>query len=309
MSHWLMKVGELLSPLHEALRNHVTTYSGYIGADESPIQVRDLEKKGKTHRGFMWVYYDYGDKLVVFDYQKTRGHHHAHRILENFQGLLQTDGYGAYDIYDKKEKVIPLGCMAHARRYFFDAKQNDPQRSRFFLDRVAVLYQIERELAEQGATHEAILKRRQQDALPILEELKTWLIEQALDKTVLPKSSIGKAISYSLKRWHKLSEYAYHGMARIDNNLVENKIRPLALGRKNFLFAGSHKAAAHAAMFYSLIASAELNGLNPYHYLYTVLLKIPTHPVNQLEKLLPYNFEPAELDTSPPAKLVITDGQ
>jgi len=297
IGHWVDQSARLLVPLYQALAHSVTTVSSYVQADESHLEVLDPKKKGKTHRGFMWLYLDPKDKLVLFDYQHSREHYHPHQRLKAFQGILQSDGYGAYDYFNRCPGVVHLYCMAHARRKFFDAQGNDPPRAQHFLTEVQKLYQIEARLREQAADEQTREQVRQTEATPILEALGQWLLEEF--PKVLPKSPIGKAIEYSLKRWPRLSAYVQHGMAEIDNNLVENQVRPLALGRRNYLFAGSARGAQNAAICYSLIISTKLNGLNPFHYLYTVLRRLPSHPINRIEELLPYNFQPETLDTLP----------
>lgn len=303
IGNWVAQSAQLLEPLYEAIAHSVTRVSAYVQADESRIQVLDRKKKGKSHRGFMWLYLDPKDKLVFFDYQHSREHCHPHKRLEDFQGIIQSDGYEAYTYFDNKAGIVHLHCMAHARRKFFDAKNNDPPRAQHFLTEVQKLYKIEDQLRQQEADHNTREEIRQLQAKPILQQLGQWLLAEY--PKVLPKSSIGEAIAYSLKRWNSLSEYIYHGIAEIDNNLVENQVRPLALGRKNYLFAGSRRGAKNAAICYSLIASAKLNGLNPFHYLYTVLRRLPNQPINRIEELLPYNFKPQELEDGPTAKVVM----
>lgn len=289
IGHWVDQSATLLQPLYEALAHSITTVGGYVQVDESRIQVLDSEKKGQTHRGFMWLYLDPKDKMVLFDYQHSREHYHPHQRLKNFNGILQSDGYDAYTYFDTVPGVVHLHCMAHARRKFFDAKNNDFVRANHFLTQVQKLYQIEADLREQNADDQTRQRLRQEKARPILEKLRQWLEEEY--PKVLPKSTIGQAIAYSLNRWKTLSLYIHHGMAEIDNNLVENQVRPLALGRKNYLFAGSARGAKNAAIFYSLLASAKLNDLNPFLYLYTILQRLPQHPINRIHELLPYNFK------------------
>ena len=284
MSDWMASCGRLLEPLYEVMKKEVLQ-SDYLQVDESPIKVQDKNKKGSTHRGYQWVYHDVSLKLVLFDYQKGRGREGPRKMLENYEGYLQTDGYGVYEAFGKKPGITLLGCMAHARCYFEQALGNDGIRARYFLKQVQQLYLLERQLKEQNAVWEERLKTRQKKALPILEGLKTWLIAE--QNNVLPQSAIGQAIHYSLVRWHKLTIYAYHGGLEIDNNLIENQIRPLALGRKNYLFAGSHESAKYMAIFYSILGSCLLHDLDPFEYLYAVLSDIPEYPINKLPDLLP----------------------
>ena len=184
--------------------------------------------------------------------------------------------------------ITLLGCMAHARRYFVKAQSADPKRAGYFLDQVQRLYDLERQLKESQAGAEEIFLARQTQAKPILQHLANWMTEQY--PLVLPKSAIGKAIHYAHTRWEKICRYIQHGHFRIDNNLIENRIRPLALGRKNWLFAGSHHAAQNTAIFYSILGSAILNGHNPYQYLFTVLSKLPEYPINRIHELLPHQL-------------------
>ena len=184
--------------------------------------------------------------------------------------------------------------MAHARRKFDEALDNDQQRAEQALTEIQKLYAIERKAKEEHYTHQQRYELRQQEALPILKVLGQWMKDQY--QSVLPQSPIGKAIHYSLKRWDKLSLYATDGKLEMDNNLVENAIRPVALGRKNYLFAGSHKAAQNAAMLYSFLGTCKINNINPYEWLENVLSRIPNHPVNKVEELLPHKWKAA---TSP----------
>ncbi len=287
MSDWVSNVCGLLEPLYNELVKEIKQYD-YLQADESPIQVLDKTKKGKSHRGYQWVYLTGDQNLVLFDYQKGRGRDGPKHILEKFQGYLQTDGYAVYENYGKKPGVKLIGCMAHARRYFEQALDSDKQRASHVLAQLQVVYQIERQIKEQQYDWEKTKQARQQLARPTLDNLHQYL-KQA-QKEVLPKSPIGKAIHYSLVRWNRLTKYLGHGGLHIDNNKIENMIRPLALGRKNYLFAGSHQGAKNAAMIYSLVGSCKLNDLNPYKYLFAVLDKLPDYPVNKLSDLLPCNL-------------------
>ncbi len=175
--------------------------------------------------------------------------------------------------------------MAHARRKFDEAKDNDLTRASYALTEIQKLYALERHAKTEELTAEERLQLRQEKAIEILTDLKTWMLENY--KAVLPKSTIGQAIHYSLERWDKLMLYATNGDLEIDNNLVENAIRPIAVGRKNYLFAGSHNGAARAAMLYSFLGTCKINDVNPFEWLKETLEKIPTYPVNKLTDLLP----------------------
>ena len=251
-----------------------------IGID--PVLTKD--KPGATHKGYHWVYYDPVNKRVLFDYQKTRGREGPEEFLKNFSGHLQTDGYTAYTNL-KNTSIVLLACMAHARRKFEHALDNDPQRAEFALSKIRQLYRIEEHIREQQLSTDDIKAIRHEKSLPILLEMETWLRTGILE--VLPKSAIGIAFAYTLNLWPRLARYIEDGRFFIDNNLIENSIRPVALGRKNYLFAGSHEAAQQAAILYSLLACCKINNVEPFAWLKRTLEIIPDYPANQLHNLLP----------------------
>ncbi len=277
----------LILPLYESLKKRVLSCH-YLHADETPLKVLDKDKKGQAHRGYFWVYHSSIEKLVLFDYQPGRGREGPKQILQNFTGFLQTDGYSVYDFFKEKEDITVLHCMAHARRMFYEAQANDAERAAYALAQFAKLYAIERTIKEQQLTPEQALQLRQQQAAPILLHFGKWMKEQYVQ--TLPKSTIGAALGYSIERWDELSIYATDSKLNIDNNPVENSIRPVAIGRKNYLFAGSHEAAGRSAVLYSLLGTFKLHGVNPFIWLRETLRRIPTHPINKIEELLPQNF-------------------
>lgn len=289
ISDWIKNGCTLLDPLGEALKKIVIS-SNYLHADETPVKVLDKNKKGSTHRGFYWVYHNSLDNLVWFDYREGRGREGPNEILKDFKGYLQTDGYNVYDIFKENKDITVLHCMAHARRKFFEAKDNNPAIAEYALEQIGLLYAIERKAKEQQLTGDEIFELRQTDALPILESLGKWMKKTYI--TSLPKSTIGKALGYSIERWPELMIYASDGKLNIDNNPVENSIRPVAIGRKNYLFAGSHEAAQRSAMLYSFLGTCKLNGINPFIWLQDVLRRISNHPINKIEELLPQNWNP-----------------
>src|SRR5215210_7164293 len=295
---WIALGCNLLEVLYEALK-HELLASNYIHADETGIKVIDQNKAGKKiHNGFFWVYNNSHLKLVFFDYQKTREKEGPQGILKNYKGYLHTDGYEAYDNFDKSEHIIHLHCMAHARRYFIDALPTDKERAGYVLEQMQHLYAIERSCREKKLFFDERKEVRQKEAIPILEKLQEWMKEQYTGKTVLPKSPIGKALAYSIKRWDKLCRYTLDEMLEIDNNPVENTIRPVALGRKNFLFCGSHDAAQRTAIIYSLLGSCKMHGIDPHVWLKDVLTRLPMHPINKIKELLPHNWKPKQVTTS-----------
>lgn len=285
---WMALTLEQFLALYELHKNQVLG-SFYLHADETTIRVLDRDKPGATHQGYYWLYHNSKDKIVLFDYRKGRSREGPDDILKDFKGFLQTDGYVGYEGFEKREGITVLNCMAHARRKFVDALQNDKDRCEHALAQFQQLYAIERKAKQEDLSADAILVLRQEKSLPVLKELKEWMVAEY--PKVLPSSVIGKAIAYSLKRWEKLCVYATDGRLCIDNNPVENAVRPVAIGRKNYLFAGSHEAAQRAAMIYSLLATCRLHNINPYTWLKDVLVRMPDYDVKNLAELLPQNWK------------------
>lgn len=285
---WVSKTSMLLEPLYDSFKEKFLEDAEYIQADESPIKVQDRDKKKALHQGYMWVYRKPDDKLILFDYNKGRSKKVPEEFFENFTGTLQSDGYKAYQNLTTKGTISLLGCMAHARRYFEKALDNDPKRADHILLLIQKLYSIESVLKEREASVVLINRFRMRYANPILNELELYLI--AHKDNVLPKSSIGVAIRYTLNIYQNLKYYINDGRYEIDNNTIENAIRPLAIGRKNYLFAGSNQAAQNIAMFYSFFATCKTLDINPYHWLSDVIDRIPEHKANKLFELLPQNW-------------------
>jgi transposase len=285
---WQEAVCNLLWPLYENLKRRVLQ-QGYLQADETPIQVLDKTKKGKTHRGYHWVYSSPLEKTVLFDYRHGRSREGPSKLLKNFNGYLQTDGYVVYDFIGKRKNITHLNCMAHARRGFEKALPYDKEKAGHAMDMFQKLYAIEAKAREENFSAEQRYGLRLEQSLPLLNELSKWMVETY--KSSLPKSPIGKAVAYCIPRWDNLVNYLHDGSLEIDNNLAENSIRPIALGRKNYLFAGSERGAERAAMFYSFFGTCKKNGVNPYEWLKKVLEVIPEHKVNMLHQLLPQNLE------------------
>ncbi|MCU0431377.1 MAG: IS66 family transposase [Cytophagaceae bacterium] len=282
---WSNQSLNVLIPLYDLLKKKVFE-GGYIQADETTLKVLDNEKSGSAHQGYLWAYRNPIEKLIFFEYQPGRGKSGPAELLRNFKGHLQTDGYGANDQFSIRSEIEVLNCMAHARRYFKEAEDNDKVRAEYVLTEIQKLYSIERGIKELSV--EEKYRVRQEQSLPVLKALGHWMIEQY--PQVTPKSAIGKALEYSIKRWKELSRYVNNGHLQIDNNQVENDIRPIALGRKNYLFAGSHESAQRIAMIYSLLGTCKAYGINPHEWLTKVFEEIPNRKVNNLEDLLPQNF-------------------
>lgn len=285
---WVNSCCKLLEPLYNALKQKIID-SDYIQADESPIKVLDKDKVRSTHQGYQWVYHSPLHKLVLFNYRKGRGQSGPKEILEDYQGYLQCDGYKVYDAIGGSKGITLVGCLVHARRKFHDALDNDTNRAKHALKIFARIYQKEKQIKEQAA-EDLTLKQelRLKEIAPLIKEIKSWIEQESLK--VLPKSTIGKAMTYYLKQYRKLEAVTLDPRLELDNNLIENSIRPLALGRKNYLFAGSHKAAQNTAMIYSFLGSCKINNVNPKEWLEYVLENIPDWNIQKLELLLPNNF-------------------
>lgn len=297
---WLAKVCTLLKPLYDAFGKHHFSQP-YLQGDETTIKVLKVKKSGKkskAHTGYYWVYYDPLDNQVLFIFDPGRGRQYPAEHLKDFAGKLQTDGLEVYAEFDKLDHITLYGCMAHVRRKFYDALKNDEARAAKVLQLIQQLYEIEEKARIENYTSEQRLTLRQQQAVPVMTELKTYLDQQYDSGQVLPKSAIGIAIKYALGQWWKIQRYLQDGTVEIDNNLVENAIRPVALGRKNYLFAGSEQGAKWGAMIYTLLASANRQGINPLDYLADVLRRLPETKTSQLHELFPANWTPR-----PPADL------
>lgn len=284
LNSWFIKCSELLNPLYQVMKQELL-YSDYLQVDESPIKVMDKEKSGTTHQGYMWVYHNVDKGLSVFEYSKGRATSAPKTFLKNYKGYLQCDGYQVYDAIGKKDKDITLvGCLAHARRYFHEAQSTDRQKAQKALTIIQRIYQIQRAIKEKkldGSRSELIR--------PLLQELKDWS-DQAIND-VLPRSAIGKAISYFIRQWPKLENIIIEDRIQLDNNLIENKIRPLALGRKNYLFAGNHGSAQRIAMMYSFFATCKVHNINPQEWMTDVLQRLPDYNIQELDRLLPHKWE------------------
>lgn len=285
---WTAQIADLVEPLYENLKHQVLG-QGYLQVDETPIKVLDKNKKGTTHQGYYWVYNAPLQNAVFYDYRQGRGREGPAKLLKNFKGYLQTDGYSVYEWFARQGDITHVGCMAHARRYFEKALAYDAEKAGLVMLKIQQLYAIERKAREAAFTPEQRKELRLNESLPLMNELGKILA--TMSKTAVPKSPMGVALDYTIKRWDILLNYLYDGSLEIDNNWVENAIRPNALGRKNYLFAGSHEGAKRAAMFYSFFGTCKKNNVNPFQWLKKVLEVIPEYPANKLADLLPQNLK------------------
>ncbi|MEO5829225.1 MAG: IS66 family transposase [Rhodanobacter sp.] len=282
LAEWLGHVGLRLQPLVDALRARLLT-AEVLHADETPVAQLD-PGAGKTKRAYLFAYRSTGDHpIVVFDYCPTRAGKHAADFLGPWQGALMVDDYGGYKALFA-HGITELGCWAHARRKFFDAhKASGSPTAKAALQHMAALYAIEATLRELPV--ETRGRERQRLLVPQLDALKRWLDE--LQPKVLGNTGLDKAVNYTLKRWNALARVADDGRYPIDNNPIENAIRPIAIGRKNWLFAGSETAGKRAAAIMSLLATAKANGVEPHAWLTDVLTRLPTTKDRDIASLLP----------------------
>ncbi|WP_345271181.1 IS66 family transposase [Nibrella viscosa] len=285
---WTRQALERVYLLYEQLQAD-TKAKGYLQVDETPIRVLESERKGACHQGYYWVYHCPLDQTTLFDYQPTRSAQGPRELLGGFVGYLQSDGYGVYSQYGRQAGVTHLACLAHARREFERALSSDAPRAEVALRYIQQLYAVEAQARQQGLSATQRKELRLAQSLPVLNEWGQWLAQQA--QSSLPRSQLGKAISYSMARWDGLCAYLQDGHLELDNNLVENAIRPIALGRKNYLFAGSHAAAQRAAGIYSLFAICQAHGVNAYEWLKYVLEHILTINHKDLRQLYPQHYK------------------
>ncbi|MDX3933814.1 MAG: IS66 family transposase [Stenotrophomonas sp.] len=290
MAEWVGVCGVQLQPLADALREALLAHR-VMHADETPVQMLKPGSK-KTHRAYLWAYAPgaFEDlKAVVYDFTEGRAGEHARSFLGDWQGSLICDDYSGYKALFT-QGVVEIGCMAHARRKFFELHASSKsQLAEQALQYIGQLYEIERQVKDLPA--DVRRRIRQEQARPLADTLHQWMLAQR--QRVPEGSATAKALDYSLKRWGALTRYLDDGLLPIDNNRIEQQIRPIAVGRNNWLFAGSLRAGRRAAVVMTLIQSAKLNGHDPYAYLKDVLTRLPTQPASRINELLPHNWAPS----------------
>lgn len=288
LADWVGRCGVTLQPLVDAMRESLHQQA-VLHADETPVAMLSPGKKA-THKAYIWAYTSTpfsALKTVVYDFAPSRSGDNARRFLQSWKGKLVCDDFSGYKA-SFREGIIEIGCLAHARRKFFDLHMaNQSTLAEYVLEQISLLYQIEKQAKLLNDKERQ--RVRQAQSKPILDGLHQWLMLQR--QKVPDGSGIARAMDYSLKRWEALTRYCEDGAVPIDNNRVENQIRPWALGRSNWLFAGSLRSGQRAANIMSLIQSAKLNGHDPYAYLKDVLTRLPTQKNNQLNELLPHNWK------------------
>jgi transposase len=292
LADWVGGASRLLAPLVEALRHYVMA-PGKVHADDTPVPVL-APGQGQTKTGRLWTYVrddrpagDTAAPAVWFAYSPDRKGEHPGRHLEGFRGVLQADAYAGFHHLYQDNQIQEACCWAHVRRKFYDLQQaHASPLATEAVQRIGQLYDIEREI--RGRSPDERKQARQARARPVVDAMHTWL-EVSLSK-LSRKSDVALAIQYALNRWTALTRYVEDGQIEIDNNAAERALRAIALGRKNYLFAGSDAGGERAALLYSLIGSAKLNGLDPEAYLREVLGRIADHPVNRISELLPWHL-------------------
>ena len=292
---WVMQCADILEPVVEAMKPDLIL-SAKIHTDDTIIPVQK-EGGGEAKKGRLWGYLGCGPPCVVYDYSPDRRQIWTDKFLKGYEGYLQADAYPGYNKLYTSNKIIEVGCMAHARRKFFDVVQSNNKNSKTkiktgvavtALSYIGKLYKVERQIKDLDPIAKKAIRKRK--AKPILKDYRKWLTKQEM--RVLPKSPLGIAVRYTLKNWVALSRYLADGILEIDNNKAERLMRPVAIGRKNWTFAGNDRGGRAAAIIYSLVESCKVNSINPYDYLRDILTRLPNTLNRDIKSLLPYNWKP-----------------
>jgi hypothetical protein len=292
MARWVEKCAQILEHLYLSMKALLLS-GNYLQIDETPVDVILEEKNGKTKKAYLWVYSQPGGN-ILFDFHCSRATTCLSGFIDgNFEGVIQCDGYAAYKTYEKLNAGVSLAhCWAHARRKFKEALDEETDKAAWMISKLQRLYRVEKRAREELLDPLAREALRQHEAIPILNTIEIFLHREQ-HSNPLPKSAWGKAIAYTLNCWHGLCLYAQagYGHLEIDNNQVENGIRPTALGRKNWLFIGHPDAGWRSAVIYSIVASCKRARIDPYAYLFDVLPRIMDYPSRRIHELLPQNWE------------------
>jgi len=291
LNDWFKDVADLMRPTYYRLMEMVLS-SDYIQSDETTIPIIDNEKH-KTAKGYIWLVRAVMRDLVFFHYDHgSRAQKVALHLFKDYQGVIQTDGYAVYDMYENKKGVLHIGCWAHCRRRYEEALKEDKARASYALEQISLLYDVERRADQEQLSYEERADLRSRLSYPIMVAFEKWMVNEY--PKVLPRGRIGQAIKYTYGIYHKLTRYHLDGRLKMDNNLAENAVRPIALGRKNWLFCGNHEAAENAAIMYSMLGCCKASGVNFRDWLVFFLNNI--HKYDQdyskdLAELLPHNFK------------------
>lgn len=294
LSNWIIKIGILILPLINLLKQKLIS-SNYIQADETTVQVLKEPDKKPSSKSYIWLYKTGIDAngIAIYEYQPNRSGSNATHYLEEFSGVLQVDGYAGYNELAKRTDITLAACWAHARRYFVDiAKASTKSKAEIAVNFIGKLYKIEKQIQHKAVAEK--YKIRQEKSKPIVDRFMTFIKE--IYPKCPPKSNLAIAINYSIERETSLRTYLENGLINIDNNLAENKIRPFAVGRKNWLFMNSVDGANASCNIYSLLETAKMNNLNTYDYFRYILEKLPLATDEEaLTRLLPTTLHPNDI--------------
>jgi hypothetical protein len=275
---------EILAPIAEQIRKDALA-SGIVQTDDTPVVIQD-RKTDQPRQSRIWVYRGLGGQ-VFFDMTGSRSRDGPLAVLADYSGYLQADAYGGYDAFFAGGSILEVGCWAHARRDFVDAEATDPVLGSAAIERIGELYGVERQASERGLDAEQRLALRVERSVPVLAALRDWMA--VTRSTVLDKSPLARAIDYSLSNWVALTRYTEDGRLQIDNNGAERALRPVAVGRKNWLFFGNERGSKTTAVIHSLLATCAEHGVEPGSYLRDVLLRIGK--CSDVTELTPYAWK------------------
>jgi transposase len=289
---WVEKAAQWLQPVVREMKRELLS-ADYLQVDETPVRMLDPEVQGKTVKGHLWVLGQPGGD-VIFEFHRGRGAEEARQVLGSFRGYLQRDGYASYATLANAPNsgLIPCGCVAHGRRKFVEALVDEPEQARWFVQQIGKLYVIEAHARSEGLRPEQRLKLRQELAPPIWAQLKVRL-DEVRSSNILPQSPLAKAVRYAINEWDAWQRYLQDGRLEIDNNLIENAIRPTAVGKKNYLFIGHPDAGWRSAVIYSVVVSCKRRNIDPWAYLKDVFTRLPPAKIQDIANFVPARWKPA----------------
>lgn len=299
MGSWVEQAAELLKPVYRAIRQDLLAGS-YLQADETPIRYLDPDLKGKSQQGYLWIYSRPGGD-VLFEWRTDRTREGPEKFLQPFCGKLQTDGYAAYESLAgaRRGELVLIGCWAHVRRGFHEALSEN-KLAAWFVRQMGLLYGVEKELRQRKAGPQLRAAVRVWQSRPILERLHQAM--ERVRRRSLPQGALGQALDYALKRWEALTRFVEDGRLEIDNNWIENAIRPSAVGKKNWLFIGHPAAGERSAVIYSLLGSCHRHRINPFDYLKDLLTRLPAAKITEIRNFTPAAWAKAHRQAQPLAK-------
>jgi len=287
MTDWVAGTASLLEPVVAEQKRRLLA-EPLLQSDDTHVQYQDRTRKGSTSRGFLWSYtVPWGE--VVYDFTPTRARTAPREFLGDFKGHLQVDGYAGYTSLFTDRPQATIGCMAHVRRKFFEARLEDRERANNVIGLIQLIYRIERRMKREGTTGQARVAVRTAEVTPILDDLASYF--EVLEQTTLPKSLLGMATRYAIGQWPAIRRYTTVAEAEVDNNSCEQTMRVPVLGRKNWMFAGSQEGGKRGAILFSLIVTCRRLGIDPAEYLRDVITRIATHPNSRIGELVPRDWK------------------